>query len=165
MTPPRSTVKVEMWETSTRTGIYYTDPAVLPVIESAIEKVQKGYEKRLAVEILPLYSFYTAEEYHQRYLEKNPNGYCHVSFDSLKETVKVDASAFQKMVEEELKVKLTPEQYEVTQESATEAPFTGTYWDNSLDGLYVDITSGEPLFSSRDKFESGCGWPSFYKTC
>ncbi|HEY9536539.1 MAG TPA: peptide-methionine (R)-S-oxide reductase MsrB [Kiloniellaceae bacterium] len=59
--------------------------------------------------------------------------------------------------------KLTPEQYRVTQESATERPFTGEYNDNKLAGLYVDIVSGEPLFASSDKFESGCGWPSFTK--
>ena len=58
---------------------------------------------------------------------------------------------------------LTPEQYRVTQESGTERAFTGVYWDNHAQGLYVDVVSGEPLFTSRDKFESGCGWPSFTK--
>ncbi|WDL95552.1 peptide-methionine (R)-S-oxide reductase MsrB [Alicyclobacillus sp. ALC3] len=62
-----------------------------------------------------------------------------------------------------LKSKLTPLQYEVTQHSATEPPFRNEYWDNFRDGLYVDIVSGEPLFSSRDKFDSACGWPSFAK--
>jgi len=57
--------------------------------------------------------------------------------------------------------RLTPEQFRVTQESGTERPFTGDYWNSTEPGLYVDIVSGEPLFSSRDKFESGCGWPSF----
>lgn len=64
---------------------------------------------------------------------------------------------------EELLKKLTPEQYRVTQESATEIPFQNEYYDSHEDGLYVDIVSGEPLFSSRDKFDSGCGWPSFSK--
>lgn len=59
--------------------------------------------------------------------------------------------------------KLTPMQYKVTQESATERPFTGEYNDNKAPGIYVDIVSGEPLFASSDKFESGCGWPSFTK--
>ncbi|MBZ4023658.1 peptide-methionine (R)-S-oxide reductase [Rhodobacter sp. TJ_12] len=62
---------------------------------------------------------------------------------------------------EEALARLTPEQFHVTQESGTERPFTGEYWDATAPGLYVDIVSGEPLFSSRDKFESGCGWPSF----
>lgn len=62
---------------------------------------------------------------------------------------------------EELRKKLTPLQYAVTQESATEPPFQNEYWNNTKEGLYVDIVSGTPLFSSRDQFESGCGWPSF----
>ncbi|MDD4170306.1 MAG: peptide-methionine (R)-S-oxide reductase MsrB, partial [Desulfotomaculaceae bacterium] len=62
---------------------------------------------------------------------------------------------------EGLKERLTGLQYEVTQNSATEPPFRNEYWDNKRDGLYVDLISGEPLFSSRDKFDSGCGWPSF----
>src|ERR1700722_10899264 len=64
---------------------------------------------------------------------------------------------------EELKKKLTPEQFKVTQEEGTERPFANAYWDNKKDGIYVDIVSGEPLFSSRDKFDSGTGWPSFTK--
>jgi methionine-R-sulfoxide reductase len=62
-----------------------------------------------------------------------------------------------------LKEKLTTMQYKVTQENATEPPFNNEYWDNKTEGIYVDIVSGEPLFSSLDKFESGCGWPSFTK--
>lgn len=61
----------------------------------------------------------------------------------------------------DLKSKLTPLQYEVTQNSATEPPFKNEYWDNHEDGIYVDIISGKPLFSSKDKYDSGCGWPSF----
>ncbi len=68
-----------------------------------------------------------------------------------------------KPTKEELKAKLTPEEYAVTQEAATERPFTGKYDDFYEDGIYVDVVSGEPLFSSKDKYDAGCGWPSFTK--
>ena len=68
---------------------------------------------------------------------------------------------FKKPADAELKQQLTPEQYRVTQHEATEAPFRNAYWDNHEAGIYVDVVSGEPLFSSLDKFESGTGWPSF----
>lgn len=70
---------------------------------------------------------------------------------------------FKKPSKKELEEKLNPMQYQVTQENGTEAPFLGEYWDNFKDGIYVDIVSGEVLFSSKDKFDAGCGWPSFSK--
>ncbi len=73
------------------------------------------------------------------------------------------AKGFKKPTQDELKKKLTPDQYEVTQEEDTERPFKNAYWDNKRDGLYVDVVSGEPLFLSTDKFDSGTGWPSFTK--
>jgi methionine-R-sulfoxide reductase len=72
-----------------------------------------------------------------------------------------DPMTFKKPSAEELKQKLTPEQYAVTQKDATERPFSNAYWDNHEPGIYVDVVSGEPLFSSLDKFDSGTGWPSF----
>jgi len=74
-----------------------------------------------------------------------------------------EKTTFQKPNDEELRRSLTPEQYKVTQHEGTEAPFRNAYWDNHADGLYVDVVSGEPLFSSRDKYDSGTGWPSFTK--
>jgi len=74
------------------------------------------------------------------------------------------SSKWQRPSNEELKKRLTPEQYHVTQEEGTERPFKNAYWDNHREGIYVDIASGEPLFSSREKYESGTGWPSFYAT-
>ena len=78
-------------------------------------------------------------------------------------TNSADMKNFQKPSDDELKKRLTPLQYKVTQHAATEAPFDNIYWDNHKAGIYVDIVSGEPLFSSLDKFDSGCGWPSFSK--
>jgi len=78
-------------------------------------------------------------------------------------TVSDTKNSFVKPSQTELKKKLTPLQFKVTQESGTEAPFNNEYWDNHKDGIYVDIVSGEPLFSSKDKFDSGTGWPSFTK--
>jgi peptide methionine sulfoxide reductase msrA/msrB len=74
-----------------------------------------------------------------------------------------NAKNFKKLSQQEIKKKLNPLQYEVTQEEGTERPYHNTYWDNHAEGIYVDVVSGEPLFSSQDKFESGTGWPSFTK--
>ncbi len=71
--------------------------------------------------------------------------------------------SFQKPTDEELRRRLNPMQYRVTQHEGTEPPFENEYWDRHEDGIYVDVVSGEPLFSSRDKFDSGTGWPSFTK--
>lgn len=150
--------------TQYRTGIYYTDAADEPTLARVFAEVQSAYRDPIATELLPLTSFWEAEEYHQRYLKKNPNGYCHVSFASLdegKEQSSLDASRYAKPTDDELKAALSGEEYAVTQSAATEPPFTGRYWDHFEPGIYVDAATGEPLFVSTDKFESGCGWPSF----
>ena len=121
------------------------------------------------VENLPLKNFYPAEDYHQDYLDKNPHGYCHLSPALFEMARKANAkktapkTSYTTKDKATLKKELSPMQYEVTQNSATEPPFRNAYWNEKREGIYVDITTGEPLFSSTDKFESGCGWPSFSK--
>lgn len=153
-----------------RTGIYYADAADKPVIEVSLAELQKKYDKPLAIEHLPLLRFDRAEEYHQEYLDKNPGGYCHIPqsmFEAAKKNQdqknmeKHENTEYTRKSAEELKKTLTPLQYEVTQESATERPFENEYHDNVKKGIYVDITTGEPLFLSADKYDAGCGWPSF----
>ena len=152
-----------------RTGIYYTDKSDFDIIKKSIHKLQEKFDKPVAIEIMPLLNFYPAEEYHQKYLDKNPNGYCHISpvkiqqAANIKQTEKDEKRRFYKKSDDELKKTLTRLQYDVTQKNATEPPFQNEYFDNTKSGIYVDITSGEPLFLSTDKFDSGCGWPSFTK--
>lgn len=147
-----------------RTGVYYTDKADLPIIESAISELAKGYKKPIVVEVMPLSNFYKAEDYHQDYLDKNPGGYCHISPDLFDFARKAnEAHTYKKPDDVTLRSTLTAEQYAVTQKNATEKPFQNEYWNEFREGIYVDVTTGEPLFVSTDKFESGCGWPSFSK--
>lgn len=149
-----------------RTGIYYTDEADRTGLESVMAEVGGNYTRPLATELKSLENYYPAEDYHQDYLKKNPGGYCHVDFGTLEDLAPqgnggVALTPWVRPLKEELRAALTPEQYAVTQESATERAFTGEYWDSHERGLYVDVATGEPLFSSADKFDSGCGWPSF----
>lgn len=150
-----------------RTGIYYTDKSDLSIIEAAIKALAKNYQKPIVIEVKPLSNFYLAEAYHQDYLDKNVDGYCHISPDLFEYARKANARpakiTYQKPDDATLRAKLSDEQYAVTQKNATERPFQNEYWDEFKEGIYVDITTGEPLFISTDKFESGCGWPSFSK--
>ena len=148
--------------TQYRTGIYYTDEEQLPIINDALKREQEKYIDKIAVEVLEIENFYDAEEYHQNYLDKKPNGYCHINLEWANEPI-VRSENYKKENNERLKNRLTDLQYDVTMNAATEAPFRNEYWDSFERGIYVDITSGEPLFFSTDKFESGCGWPSFSK--
>ena len=143
-----------------RTGIYYTSQDQLDIIKEFCENKEKKLGKKLAVEILPLKNFFPAEEHHQMYLDKNPFGYCHIP----KKLFKLNQEKKKnKLNEKELREKIGDLAYEVTQNAATERAFTGKY-DNFFEkGIYVDIVSGEPLFISSDKFNSGCGWPAFSK--
>ena len=144
--------------TQYRTGIYYTDPADLPAIEAFVAAVQRRYTEPLAVEVRPLVNFYPAELYHHEYLYKNPQGYCHVDPALFEEVRNRKARNLDKA---ELRERLTPLQWEVTQNGATERPFINEYDHEFRKGIYVDITDGTPLFVSSRKYNSGCGWPAF----
>ena len=145
-----------------RTGIYYQNEQDKAVIEAALKTLQSKYHEPIQIEVEPLKNYVEAEEYHQDYLKKNPNGYCHIDIKKADEPL-IDDKKYPKPSDAELKQKLTALQYDVTQGKHTERSFSNEYWDNFTPGIYVDITTGEPLFSSKDKFESGCGWPSFTK--
>lgn len=144
--------------TQYRSGIYYTDEHDHSIITSFIKKEQSKYTEPIVTEVKKLENFFEAEEYHQKYLEKNPSGYCHINLSPLKKYEK-----YKKQPKEELKKSLTDIQYKVTQKSATETQYSSEYDSLYEDGIYVDITTGEPLFSSKDKYDAGCGWPSFTK--
>lgn len=146
--------------TQYRTGIYYTDPTQLPIIQAAIAREQRKHTQKMVVEVQTLTHFYPAESHHQDYLDKNPNGYCHIDISLAKQPL-LPENDYTKPEAAQLRQQLTAEQYRITQENGTEAPFSHEYDHLFARGLYVDIVSGEPLFSSRDKFDSGCGWPAF----
>lgn len=139
-----------------RTGIYYTDESQLQDIQTIYDREEVKVGRKLAVEVNNFENFYTAEEFHQKYLDKHPRGYCHISrgYMMLSDEDKAET-------EEEMISRIGRLAYEVTQNGQTERPYTGEY-DNFFEkGVYVDAVSGEPLFSSEDKFDSGCGWPAF----
>ncbi|MBU3114262.1 peptide-methionine (S)-S-oxide reductase MsrA [Clostridium lacusfryxellense] len=147
-----------------RSGIYYKNDMDKIVADKVIRKQQEKYTDKIYTEVLPLKNFFLAEEYHQDYLEKNPNGYCHIDFSELSDNeVTIDVKKYPRPSNEELKTKLTDIQYAVAVENNTEKAFSNDYFDNVAAGLYVDVVTGEPLFSSIDKYDSGCGWPSFTK--
>lgn len=141
-----------------RTGIFYTDPEELKIISQVLQAETARVGKPLAVLAEPLRNFYKAEDYHQDYLKKNPAGYCHISFASLS---KPELQAYVRPPDEKLKASLSADEYYVTRQNGTEPPFSGKYNDFDEPGIYVDVISGQPLFTSRDKFKSSCGWPAF----
>lgn len=205
--------------TQYRTGIYWSDEADFPAIESALLRQQARYVSPIVTEVEPLDGFYPAEEYHQNYLDKNPSGYCHIDLrdadafvqrmglqegracvqvDGLCEPLTPEETAAPAKVEredapvpsmskrvaepqsdggsvdelireagykapsdDELRRTLSADQYRVTRMNATEPPFRNMYDQTFEPGIYVDVTSGEPLFASSDKFDAGCGWPAF----
>ena len=147
-----------------QTGVYYADEASRETVER-IAALERGRREKFAVEIGPLVNFFPAEDYHQDYLDRNPGGYCHIPRAEIElfSRLKIDPGDYKKPAAEAIRDRLTDEQYRVTQEGATESPFQNEFWDQFEKGIYVDVVTGEPLFSSTDKFESGCGWPAFSK--
>ena len=155
-----------------KTAIYYVDGEQKDIAEkSKIKLAESGrYKKEIVTKILPFKNFYQAEEYHQDYSSKNPlryglykegSGRSSYLDDVWGDDIKYQTKGVGN--NENLNEKLTPLQYEVTQECGTEPAFKNEYWDNKKEGIYVDVVSGEPLFSSLDKYDSGTGWPSFTK--
>lgn len=173
-----------------RTAIFYVDEEQQRIAtESRRQLMESGiFKQPIVTEILPFSRFYPAEDYHQDYYRNNPIRYRLYRFNSgrdsfiekywkpFKGTLTGEPAtgapeAVSRQGEpfwtapvpprSELKKRLSDLEYRVTQENATELPFRNRYWDNKKPGIYVDVVSGEPLFSSRDKFDSGTGWPSF----
>lgn len=159
-----------------RSVIFYHDEDQRKAAERSKQDLDQSvkFARPVATEILPATRFYEAESYHQDYDSKNPLHYqlyrSGSGRDRFREKVwggetdtvpSNNGRACVKPGEATLKKILTPLQYQVTQQEATEPPFRNEYWDNKREGIYVDVVSGEPLFSSRDKYDSGTGWPSF----
>lgn len=143
-----------------RTGIYYLEEADLPTINTVVREQELLIGRKIAVEVEKLRHYILAEDYHQDYLKKNPGGYCHIDVRDAEKPL-IDAASYEKPSQAVLRENLSEESYRVTQEAATEAPFSNAYDQTFEEGIYVDITTGEPLFFAKDKFASGCGWPSF----
>lgn len=147
---------------SYQTAIFYHNEQQKEQAESSKRTLQQSgrFNGQIATSIFPAAPFYPAEERHQGYYKKNPLHYHRYKQGSGRAAF---IEEFWQGKDVELLKELTPLQYQVTQKNGTEKPFDNEYWDHKKEGLYVDIVSGEPLFSSQDKFDSGCGWPSFTK--
>lgn len=154
-------------------AIYFDSDEERKIAEEEKSKLEEAkiFEKEIATMIVPLENFYRAEDYHQDYAEKNKTHYNRYREGSGRnqfigdtwESGDTEVESYLEAVGDYDLSKLTPLQYKVTQEEGTEPPFDNKYNSEKRDGIYVDIVSGEPLFSSKDKFDSGTGWPSFTK--
>ncbi|WP_163338848.1 peptide-methionine (R)-S-oxide reductase MsrB [Desulfopila sp. IMCC35008] len=150
-------------------GIFYYSPEQRAAAEASKKNLAATsiFDKPIITPVQKAPKFWPAEEYHQDYYKKNPLRYRYYRSGSGRDTFLKKFWKENKAVSlsgtDDPRSKLTPLQYKVTQEDATEPPFRNEYWDNTKAGIYVDIVSGEPLFSSLDKFKSGTGWPSFTK--
>lgn len=162
-----------------RSAIFYHNEEQKKLAERSKDELAKSgrFHKPIVTELIKESTFYPAEAYHQDYYKKNPIRYKYYRSrsgrdqflakawdkDTDRKEAKSNAQETKKMSKEELKKKLTPLQYRVTQEEGTEPAFRNEFWDNKKPGIYVDVVSGEVLFSSLDKYDSGTGWPSFTK--
>jgi len=160
-----------------RTAVFYHDDDQRRAAEASRQALADSgrYEKPIATQILPFERFYEAEAYHQDYYRKNPLHYKMYRKGSGRDrylesvwqgcadkpTAPAPAAGNGRPSDADLRQRLTPLQYRVTRENATEPPFDNPFWNHHAAGIYVDVVSGEPLFSSTDKFDSGTGWPSF----
>lgn len=150
---------------SYQTAIFYHNHTQKELAEKSKERLQKDgkFSRPIVTEILPATAFYPAEKEHQHYYKSNPIHYQLYKKGSGRASfIKQNWETNNK--KENLTRKLTPMQYHVTQEDGTEPPFQNEYWDHEEEGIYVDIVSGEALFSSKEKYDAHCGWPSFYKS-
>lgn len=149
---------------SYQTAIFYHNEQQRQQAEQSKKELEQSgkFSKPIVTPILPAKPFYLAEENHQDYYKKQSFHYRLYKKGSGREDF--IKNTWKKAIDkEELKQKLTPIQYHVTQENGTERPFQNDYWNNEEEGIYVDVITGEPLFSSKDKYDAGCGWPSFTK--
>jgi len=161
-----------------RSAIFYHNDQQKRLAQESKQKLEESnrFDKPIVTEIIKFSEFHRAEEYHQDYYKKTLIKYKFYRFRSgrdqyLKKVwgaeMKIKDSKINKKYtkppHDQLKNILTPLQYKITQQDGTEPPFKNEYWDNKKEGIYVDVASGEPLFSSLDKFKSGTGWPSFTK--
>lgn len=155
-----------------RTGVYWTDPADEPAVHAALlhegRRLRRFGRGLVVVEAEPLRDFWSAEDYHQDYLDKNPRGYCHVDLGGAERFVAaherdfaIAAAGYERPADDELRARLDDLAWNVTQNACTERPFSSELDARFEPGIYVDRATGEPLFSSADKFDSGCGWPAF----
>ncbi len=158
-----------------RPVIFYHNEEQKQLAEQSKKDLQASgrYTKPVVTEITSFNDFYAAEEYHQDYYKKNPLRYKYYRYNSGRDQYlaktwgddlklkSITKQKYNKPSDDILKSKLSSLQYKVTQKDATERAFNNLYWDEKRPGIYVDVVSGEPLFSSNDKYKSGTGWPSF----
>lgn len=147
---------------SYRPAIFYHSEEQRAAAERSKQEVEDSgrFDRSIEVDIRPAKTFWEAEDYHQDYYKKNPFRYEMYRVGSGRAKFIKEAWSDRKQ-QQALRERLTPMQYKVTQENGTEPPFQNEYWDEEREGLYVDIVDGTPLFTSHDKFQSNCGWPSF----
>lgn len=149
--------------TQYRTGIYTDEAELLKLAQEMVAHLQTKIEDKVQIEVEELKNFVTAEEYHQSYLIKNPGGYCHINPKLITIPLSEDMD-WPRLKQEERSAQLQaddPAAYKIMREADTEAPFTSALNQENHPGIFIDRISGEPLFSSTEKFDAGCGWPSF----